>query len=262
MCVLGSGSSVMQSVRDAADDETPLALGGDLDAGLIAQVLARHGRVHIPDVLSPESATALYRSVAEETPWRRTMNTGQERNATFPVDAYERQPKEWRAGVEKVVSANAANGFQYVFDTYNVAEEIEAGRRIGIASEAIYDFLNGAPFLALLRQVTGDQRVAYCDAQITRYSAGQFLTQHDDDLGGKDRLYAYVLGLTPQWKADWGGLLLFLDEDGHVAEGYTPKFNALNLFKVPAQHCVSAVSAFCPAPRYSITGWVRSKRPG
>ncbi len=256
----------MKKPKEPKEQKAPaaalkLSLAPELDPASIAPVLGRHGRVHIPDVLTLDSAVALHRSVVEETPWRRGMNSDDGTNHTLYLQAYEAQPAEWRAAVEKAVLANAANNFQYVFDTYSVAEEIEAGRRLGLGSEAAYDFLNGSEFLGFLRRATGDQRIAYCDAQVTRYTAGHFLTQHDDDLEGKDRLYAYVLGLTPLWKPDWGGLLLFPDADGHIAEGYTPRFNALNIFKVPMWHCVSAVSAFCPAARYSITGWIRSRRP-
>lgn len=60
------------------------------------------------------------------------------------------------------------------------------------------------------------------------------------------------------WRADWGGLLLFQDADGHVSEGYVPKLNALNLFAVPQTHAVSQVASFVTASRLSITGWIRS----
>jgi Rps23 Pro-64 3,4-dihydroxylase Tpa1-like proline 4-hydroxylase len=240
----------------------PLVLNPTLDPEAFQSVLADRGRVHIPELLEPKAAVALHRSVVEETPWRRTQILAGGERVSFHLNAFNAQPAAWRAEVEKGVLERAAHDFQYVFDNYNVAEEIEAGRRLGLGSDAIYDFINGAPFLDFLRRLTGDERVAYCDAQITRYTAGQFLREHDDDLEGRNRLYAYVLGLTPEWKPDWGGLLLFLDAKGDVVQGFAPRFNALNLFKVPAQHCVSAVSSFCPAARYSITGWVRSSPPG
>jgi SM-20-related protein len=66
------------------------------------------------------------------------------------------------------------------------------------------------------------------------------------------------LNLTHQWRADWGGILNFLDADGHVAEGYVPAFNALNLFRVPQRHNVSYVAPFAMNGRYSITGWLRA----
>jgi hypothetical protein len=49
---------------------------------------------------------------------------------------------------------------------------------------------------------------------------------------------------------------LYKDE-GHVDVGYLPKFKALNLFKVPARHCVSYVTPFTTGGRYSLIGWFR-----
>ena len=45
-----------------------------------------------------------------------------------------------------------------------------------------------------------------------------------------------------------------------MEEAFTPAFNSLNVFKVPAQHAVSIVAPFAGAPRLSITGWIRSMR--
>ena len=73
----------------------------------------------------------------------------------------------------------------------------------------------------------------------------------------QERLVAYVLGLTPAWSADYGGLLQFLDAGGAVEETFMPRYNTLTLFRVPADHCVSYVSDFCTRSRYSITGWLR-----
>ncbi|HAV49166.1 MAG TPA: proline hydroxylase, partial [Brevundimonas sp.] len=50
--------------------------------------------------------------------------------------------------------------------------------------------------------------------------------------------------------------------DGAVTETFTPSFGTLNLFKVPQDHAVSMVAPFAGAPRYSITGWWRTRPPG
>jgi Rps23 Pro-64 3,4-dihydroxylase Tpa1-like proline 4-hydroxylase len=112
----------------------------------------------------------------------------------------------------------------------------------------LYRWLNSKAGLQFLRKLTGDERCAYVDAQATRYRPGHFLTQHDDHAEGKDRLFAYVLNLTPQWIADWGA-------------AYTPRWNALNILKVPQPHAVSVVAPFARGARHSITGWIRSRRP-
>ena len=85
------------------------------------------------------------------------------------------------------------------------------------------------------------------------------LTAHDDEIAGKKRHAAYVFGLTPQWKTEWGGLLLFHTADGDVAHGLLPRFNTLNIFKVPQLHSVSMVNEAAAYRRYSITGWLRSR---
>ena len=238
-----------------------LTWGAGLDPAQAADVLRRFGRAHLPDVLPRATAEALHLDLAEVVPWRRHLCAG-ERHITVSMDEFEAQDAAWKAEVYAAVRATAAGGFSYLFDTYPLAEEVEAGVRLGLAAEAVYDALNAPAGLDWLRRVTGEPRCAYVDAQATRYMRGHCLPQHDEGGAGKDRLFAYVLNLTPRWRADWGGLLLFTDADGHVAEGYTPAFNALNLLRVPQPHLVSEVASFAPVPRLSITGWIRSKRPG
>jgi SM-20-related protein len=237
-----------------------LRLDPALDPDFLARPFAEHGRLHIPGLFRPGGAERVHASLEREVRWRRNTE-GESGNISLYVDGFDAQPEAWRAQFRQVVETRATEGFQYLFDTYPVSDELEEGRRLGLACEAVYDLFNAQPFLDFLRRLTGDPRIAYVDAQATRYMPGHFLTQHDDEREGKHRLFAYVLNLTPRWRVDWGGLLLFLDEDGHVAEGYAPKFNALNLFKVPFPHCVTQVASFAGAPRYAITGWVRARPP-
>jgi Rps23 Pro-64 3,4-dihydroxylase Tpa1-like proline 4-hydroxylase len=166
-----------------------------------------------------------------------------------------------RRQIDSRIAAQAAEGFGYAFDSWTLSDDIEAGRRSGGVLEDLYDVLNSEPFLDFVRRLTGDRRAAYVDAQATRYLPGCFLSHHNDDTDGPQRLYAYVLNFTPGWRPDWGGILAFYDADGHLAEGYTPAFNALNIFQVPADHAVSLVAPFARAPRLSVTGWVRPERP-
>ena len=109
-----------------------------------------------------------------------------------------------------------------------------------------------------MRAVTGDDTIAFADAQATRFDPGHFLTCHDDKVGGKSRRVAYVLSLSPVWRPDWGGALQFFGVDGNIEQAYVPTYNAINLFRVPSDHSVSIVAPFAGASRYSITGWLRS----
>lgn len=225
-----------------------------------APIFARHNRLHIPAFFAPGVAERIHRSLETEVVWRRNT-LGEKGNLNFYVDAFDAQPDAWKAALARAVEAKATEGFQFLFDTYPMSDELEEGRRLGIACEAVYDFMNSEIGLSFLRTLTGDDRIAYVDAQATRYLPGHFLTEHDDEADGKHRLFAFVLNLTPRWRVDWGGLLLFIDKDGHVAEGYSPKFNALNIFRTPFPHCVTQVASFAGAARYAITGWIRARPP-
>ena len=234
-----------------------------LDGSALAPVFARHGRIHVPNVLDAASARAVGGALASDSvPWTRSVTVnGNPYDIGLPTLAA--MPAERAAQFRNAVDEAARAGFQYEFDAWRLSDVVESGERQGgplAALEGIYDLVNGEAFLGFIRQLTGETRAAYVDAQATRYTAGHFLTAHDDAVEGKNRLFAYVLNFTPAWRADWGGLLLFHDADGHVSEGYTPTFNALNIFRVPQAHAVSQVASFVAASRYSVTGWIRTRR--
>jgi Rps23 Pro-64 3,4-dihydroxylase Tpa1-like proline 4-hydroxylase len=120
-------------------------------------------------------------------------------------------------------------------------------------------FMSSPDVVALLRRITDKPAIAFADAQATAYGPGHFLTAHDDEIAGKERHAAYVFNLTPVWRVDWGGLLLFHGVDGHIDRGFAPSFNALNIFAVPQPHSVSMVAPYAANRRYSITGWLRGR---
>ncbi len=239
----------------------PLAIDPGLDPSQIAPVFRRHGRVHLPGFFAGRGGEAVGRALAGPVPWLKSIKIGDD-GLDASLAEYEALSAEQRAGMDAAMRQEARAGFLYRFDKWRLSDDIEAGTRHGgplAPAEAVYDFLNGEAFLGFIRTLTGDPRAAFCDAMGSRYRRGDFLTAHHDELDGQNRLYAFVLNFTPLWRPDWGGLLLFFDEDGHVSEGYTPAFNALNLFRVPQAHAVSPVWEFAGADRLSITGWVRAR---
>ncbi len=232
-----------------------------LDPGLTpsawSEAFARAGRLHVPGILTPDSARRLHAALDQQTPWSGVVGIG-EKLWNLDLDGAAAVSAEDRNALDHQIMAQSREGFGFRFDNWRVSDEIDAGRRRGNLIEDAYDLLNGPVFLDFVRALTRDPRPSFCDGQATRYRPGHFLTEHDDHAEGKNRLYAYVLNLTPRWRADWGGLLTFIDPDGHVAEAYTPSFNALNIFRVPQKHAVSYVTPLAGAPRLSLTGWIRT----
>ncbi|HUE63941.1 MAG TPA: 2OG-Fe(II) oxygenase family protein [Rhizomicrobium sp.] len=236
---------------------TDPVLNPALDRDAIARDFARDRRVHVPVILTDESAARVHRCLAQETDFSLICQTGTDRAEAWRVATLAPQKE---AELMNAAYSSARGGFHYLYDGHMLSRDGEAYPHASHYLAAITRFLNSKPFLDFARRVSGNPAIVFADAQATRYRPGHFLNQHDDG-NDRGRIAAYVLNMTPDWRWDWGGALLFSDRPGHVSEGYLPAFNALNLFAVPQEHMVGFVSPFAGAHRYSITGWFRSRAP-
>ena len=234
-------------------DAAPV-LNPALDVDRMASAFVRDGRLHIPDILTTDSAERVHRCLEQDTDFSLLTPDGSDQAQAWRVATLGAQKQ---AELMTNVYARAGNAFQYLYDAHCLSKDGEAYPHAAHYLCAVTGFLNSRPFLDLGRRITGIDAIAFTDAQATRYRAGHFLSQHDD-ANVPGRVAAYVLNMTPHWRPDWGGTLLFLDGRGHVTQGYAPAFNALNILSVPQPHLVSFVSPFAGAARYSITGWFRS----
>lgn len=231
-----------------------------LDPTAMTSAFKTFGRLHIPGFLAPAAARALHNLLASETLWM-CSTTAEGTVVDVPVELLAVLPPAEHNRFLLQAHAEARRGFHYMFDSVRISTDIEKGRLVSPGYRALYDFLNGPGFLGFIRALTGDARPNHVDAQATRYQPGHYLTEHDDSNVSRGRLYAYVLNLTPEWRTDWGGLLTFIDEDGHISEAYRPAFNALNIFRVPQPHAVTYVAPFAAGSRLSVTGWIRDDGP-
>jgi SM-20-related protein len=223
-----------------------------LDRAALTRRFHAEGRIHIPNVLTRASAERLYRALTQETPWTLTLNKG-----PHFLD-FEKLPPEERTKLAFAAWERARSGFAYFFDNHRLSRDGEPYADQSHYLAKVVAFLNAPHVLAFMRELTGLSDIAWADAQATLYRQGDFLTVHDDKIGGHKRLAAYVLNMTPGWRADWGGVLQFIDQSGHIAQGYAPAFNALNVFRVPALHSVSQVALY-GGLRYSVTGWFHAR---
>lgn len=237
----------------------PLRLNSTLEPETYRRVFQTHRRLHIPSILEPSSAVALHQTVSSATDWTRSIHLAAGTDVDITMAELNALSAKERAELERSLLESNTDGVSYVFDCVRISGALQAGKPVAAPMRALHDFVNGRTFLDFMTRLTGDERVGFADVMATRYLPGHHATAHADELPAHRRLYAYVLNLTPQWRADWGGILMFLDSDGHVAEGYVPKFNALNVFAVPQTHSVSEVSRLARAPRLSVTGWIRAK---
>ncbi len=235
----------------------PLALNPALNVADLRRRFAQDGRVSIAHVLSDAAAEALHAHLSAREDWLQVINSGEK---LFELGRSVRRDMtgEKVAALDAAVYAGARAGFQFRYETIRVPDGAAERAASDDPLAALATFLSQGPARDLLRHVTDTDAIDFADAQATAFAPGDFLTAHDDAVAGKKRHAAYVLGLTPQWRPEWGGLLLFHD-DREVSHGFVPAFNTLNLFRVPQRHSVSEVTRAAPYRRYSVTGWLRSR---
>lgn len=246
----------------AMDDGTALADAGIAiaphhDPRAYAEIFARDGRIHIKDFLRDEDARRLHDALARRTPWNLTLIHDGARDITPSQWAALTQEQRTRLSME--VIAAAKERFEGRYCTFRLSNHGEPFEGDVPEFAALSRFLNGPAYLSFMRTLTGEGRIALSDAQATLYNPGDFLLEHDDSNYGRKHLAAYILSLTQEWKAEWGGLLTFLDKSGDVAETYKPAWNAINILKLPQPHYVSIVAPYAGAGRYSVTGWMRER---
>jgi SM-20-related protein len=233
-----------------------LSLHPSIDPSALARRFAGNGRVRIQPFLSEAAAAEIHAAMAARTDWRQVINSG---DKVFELDRSVRaqMTAEQRAALEQAVANGARDGFQYRYESIRLPDgDLLPAGGSDPAGGLTHWLSQGAP-RELLRAITGYPDIAFADGQLTAYSAGDFLTAHDDAVSGKHRRAAYVLGLTKLWRVDWGGLLQFHDPDQAVS-ALMPSFNSLDLFAVPQVHSVSMVVPAATVPRDSITGWLRA----
>ena len=238
------------------------AFNPDLDLEALSECWEPGGRLHVPNILTLETADLLEEALATETDWIRSVTM---RSGTFhvPLKGNEPQTETHRKWLARALVDGEAP------DKRPPSAERAPGPRTQLAGECLdlgaHQLVQGVLVARLLpageerpgprvgvTQAADTQRI-YCQA--SRFVNGQVLTEHTDHGGGK-RLVAHVFNLTRTWNPDWGGLLLFYDEQGHVSRGFTPGFNCLNLFRTPQSHAVTQIAPYAPHPRLAISGWL------
>jgi Rps23 Pro-64 3,4-dihydroxylase Tpa1-like proline 4-hydroxylase len=242
--------------------KTLFAINPDLDVAAHAARFAATGRVQLREVLTLQSARELQMVLARGTEWGMAIGAGAAKPESLSA-AETRTPQghqRLQQASRNAEQHSARGEYGFRFAHYPILEAIREGRDPGGPHEVLLEHLNAPAFLDLVRAVTGLGTLFKADGQATLFAPGHYLGRHTDSHVAEGWEVAYVLNLAREdWHPDWGGHLLFLDDEGDVIEGFRPRFNALNLFRVPTPHLVSYVPPFAPMGRLAVTGWLRSR---
>lgn len=231
-----------------------------LDPARWRMQLQRAGRVQVDDFLQPDAAERLRTCLEHEVPWTLALRDAAgartiDHAAYSAMNAAECQRLYAHVAASVSDECSDLGRFRFAYDSYMMVRAYKEGRDPGLLLHRVLELFNSPQYLGFARALTGDDRIRRANAQATRYRPGQFLRYHTDAESHEGRLYAYVLNLSREWRADWGGLLQFIDDDGRVLDSFLPRWNTLSLFAVPAGHAVSLVAPWAAHDRLAITGW-------
>jgi len=228
-------------------------INNDLNLNLYRQTLVRASRVQIPEFLQPEAAEALYQCLQNEIPWALAERSDGVSHTLDAASYAAMSPAEQQALLHKAY-VRAGSEFQFSYDSYMMLRAVKEGWTPNLL-HAVLEFLNEPEFLQFARRISGEPGIRAVSAQATRYRPGQFLTRHQDEEVKEGRVCAYVINLSKDWQADWGGLLQFQGDADTVLDTFVPQWNSLSLFRVPQSHAVTLVTPWAANPRLAITGW-------
>ena len=239
--------------------ERTIRLNPRLDPRDYAAAYARDGMVQVPNLLDEASAEWLELALEHDTAWSLALPTAKGGELISPQEMQTLGRDALSAKVQHAL-AEARDGFSFLYLAYPIITTLLTGEDEGHATHALLQFFNDIPFTTFAKAVTGETGVTKIDAQATWFRPGDFLTQHDDT-GVGERRAAYTLGLSRDWRPDWGGQLMFHDANGDIERGFKPGFNVWTVFKTPRMHSVAPVAAYAGGKRRSITGWLRDDPP-
>lgn len=234
-----------------------LRLNPELDAQALAQQYQEDGVVRINNIFPDDVAEALYKVLHTQTPWHIVHADAQGKHKYYRQEEWKQLGQQTHRQIFNDTYQRAREGFSYLYYVYPMINALLDGQDPDLPLHAVTEYLNSDSFRDFVKTVTNEPSVIKLDAQASYYAPGHFLNTHNDAGEDAERRVAYVLSFCKNWRADWGGQLLFLDENDNVSKGFTPSFNSLTMFKVPRTHIVTQVSSFAGAPRYSIVGWLR-----
>lgn len=232
-------------------------INNPLDIEKYSEILNQKGRVQIPNFLDSRFAETVLKCLLEQLPWDLAYydNGGKKISA----DKLEKLTKKQLNKIHQQCFDIKNDEYMYLYNTFMMVTAYIEKRQPNLIIHRVLELFNSPQYIQLMKKITGDSSLVKINAQATRYLPGHFLRPHNDFDASEGRRYAYVLNLTKNWRADWGGLLHFQDDDGNLEDVFSPSFNTLNIFKVPKTHYVSQVSTFAKSPRLAITGWMLDK---
>jgi SM-20-related protein len=231
-----------------------IELSDSLDVDCLRASFARKGRLLIGQVLRQDCATALREYLESDTEWGISLAPNARGRRFASAVTYRGFNRSQMRDVFDIAYSDGGAQYAHLYETFSLSNYRNGSSRAGQYYAQFCEFVRSEPFLRFVRQITGLESVRTSTMVACRYRAGHFYASHVDATGGDGHRASYILNLSDYWDAQWGGLLRFKREDGHIDEAYLPRFNSMSIFLSSLEHAVGIVAPYAQHARYSIAG--------
>jgi SM-20-related protein len=229
-----------------------LRLNPDIDWERVTTEYQQDKRTRIDQVLVQSDAELLHDYLNKKAVYNLAF-TQNEQNAELTEKEFLALGRAEIQRIQMHMHEQASRGIGFCYSRLLATKDLNTENPV----KALHALLNTDEVKQKFAMVTGSEPFKFVSSQATKYAKGQYLTRHNDINPAEGRAVAYVIGLTPQWHPDWGGLLQFYYPDGRTRDAWEPRFNSISLFDVSHVHAVTFVTPFALKNRYSVTGWFR-----
>ena len=232
-----------------------------LDIKRITEHFQRRGRIHIGNFFEPGYAEQLRACLENDVPWE-GCTYGPNAPPPEEIHGLSESAKASLAQLGKRLEKDEKTGIESEYSFYFYRYVIPGGQ-VELLSRFHHWISTDPGVMKFINTLSRAERIDSASANAFVYRPGCFLNVHNDAQPEEKpeyrRMIAYSIGLTPEWRPDWGGYLNILDSGMNLIDVFPVRFNSISFFKVPVWHFVQPVASYAKRDRYTITGWFQQK---
>lgn len=226
-------------------------LNDGLDQKALAKTFKKSGRLQVPDAMADKSADNLSQTIEKMAIWKSVFMEGDKERALGGSDMKSLTDRRRREMLDRIYT-QARDGYQYM--RYECPTDEIPNAKDPKALKDADKFFKSDDFRDFLRGVAGAKDGELEGVQARWLQREQFMTDSGLAAGLPDCKLQFSMDVTRKWRPHWGGHLNFLDENGEIAEAWSPGFNKLNIYAGGTRHSISYVTPFHGAFCLSICG--------
>ena len=231
----------------------------EIELDRYAEEYRKTGVTVVDNWLDADTAEAIHKCLCEEVPWYVYTSLGID-TQDIPEADWNAMPPDERERLTPELPTTythfrSKTPFVTIQNRFAIKRCLDKGEFVPPLLEETLRELNDEPYLERLRQLVGDDDVHGVSCAASWYKPGHFVTAHKDHADNK--FASHLIGLSRDWKENWGGRFTTCDNWGMVKNSVVPKFNSLILAKPQILHYVTQVTQDAGSHRLTLYGWAQ-----